>query len=178
MRYSITSEQLDHLRKEGVLEFAGIYSEEKIAVLRDLLNKAVSETGRDLQRENPPLLKTLHPSMLGQVASQLYLKKRIKIAFTQLLPCYSEPMSLSEITSVTEVFGGALIDLETGDAHFYMPETMIDFSNEDGKLLIAFSTDKAQYVIQKNDPQNHSLKKLGYAAGDRLSDQTHPVIHK
>jgi len=178
MRYSITSQQLDYLRKEGTLEFAGIYSEEKIAILKELLEKAVSDTGRDLQRANPPLLKTLNPSMLGQIASQLYQKKQIKIAFTQTLPCYPEPMTLSEISSVTEVFGGALIDLKTGDVHFYLPDTLIDFPNESEKLLVVFSTEKARYTLQEKDPHTHSLKKLGYSSGDRLGDETHPLIHK
>lgn len=179
MRYTITSQQFDHLRKEGSCDFAGMYSEEKIQVLKELLQKAAPQTGRDLERANPPLFKTLNPSMLGQIASELYRKKQIRIAFTQVLPSFTELASLEEIASVSEVFGGCILDLESGDVTFYMPQTPIDFPHLEGeKLLIAFTTEKGRYIIQERDPQTHSLKKLGYGAGDRLTDATHPLIHK
>lgn len=178
MRYSITSAQLSHLQKEGELPFEGLYSEAKVESLRKLVEEAPQEGGRDIHRENPPLLSALHTSMLGQVASQLFGKKQIKIAFTQRLPFYEDAASLEEVSSITEVLGGALIDLETGNILFVMPQTLLDLPNLEKKLLIAFSTEKARYSIQELDPISHWLKHLGYASGDRLSDQTHPLIHK
>lgn len=178
MRYTITSQQVDHLRKEGALHFEGVYPREKIDLLRTLLSSAESETGRDLQRGSPPLLKTLNPSMLGQIAAELYHKSRVKIAFTQLLPAYQTAASVDEISSVTEVFGAMLIHLDSGDATFFLPSSPIDFPHlEEAGLLVAFATDRARYRIRPQDPHTHSLKNLGYASGDRLTEDTHPLIH-
>ncbi|MDN3506930.1 MAG: hypothetical protein P0S96_06845 [Simkaniaceae bacterium] len=194
MRYTITSQQFDFLRREQHIEFEGFYSPEEIATLKSQLDEARNKnaTGRDLERGNEPLYKALKFSRLGQAVAALFNKKKLKVAFTQYYPPYQTIDALEDLSSVTELVGGALINLssepmpdfpylpmEQGDVGFYKQEFPIDFSQlELPVLLIAFATEKARYKLQEKDPHTHLLKKLGYGFGDTLAEETHPLIIK
>lgn len=179
MRYTITSQQFDHFHETGRIELTGIYSEEERNTLHELLEDAEKTipSGRDLDRENPPLKNALKTSRLGQVVSQLVKKKRIKIAFTQYHPPYGEA-TLEEISCVSEVCGLALIDLEKEEVIFISEKASNSFPAKKPVLLVAFADEKARYKLQENDPHTHALKKLGYGFGDRLTEETHPLIVK
>lgn len=178
MRYSITSAQISYLQKEGQIEFEELYTEAEIQILRELTSPSRHNSGRDIEKDTPLLLSALRTPILGQIASQLFGKNQIKIGFTQRLPFYKEASSLEEASSITETIGGALIDLQTRNILFILPQTLIDFPHLEKKLLITFCTEKARYIIQQFDPLSHWLKNLGYASGDLLTNQTHPLIHK
>ena len=194
MRYTITSQQLDYFRREGHIEFETLFSKEEAEKLRSLLDQSRLSlgTGRDLERGNPPLRKAMQLSRVGQAASELFAKKPIRLAFSQYVPQYRKIIALEDISSVTETYGCALINLssdpfpdfpylpmEMGDVGFYERKFPIDFTAlELPVLLLAFAKDKARYQIQENDPDTHHLKKLGYGFGDRLTDATHPLIIK
>jgi hypothetical protein len=45
-------------------------------------------------------------------------------------------------------------------------------------LMIGYAPAKALYVCEKNDPNLHFLKKLGYAFGDHLNTNFHPLLYK
>jgi len=42
--------------------------------------------------------------------------------------------------------------------------------------LIGFASAAARYYIEARDPFTHTLKSLGYSAGDRLTDALHPIV--
>ena len=44
-------------------------------------------------------------------------------------------------------------------------------------LLIVYLEDNTIYVLEKNDPHTHALKKLDYGFGDRLRNSTHPIVY-
>ena len=194
MRYVITSTQLNYFRKEGQIALEGLFKEEEAYLLNALLEEEQTHrpSGRDLQRENPPLKKAMQFSRLGQIASHLFRKKRIQVAFTQFPPQSSIIASVLDISSVTEILGGALIRLSTdplpplpylpaniGDAVIYDKNFQIDFTSlSQPLLLIAFTTEKGRYRLCPNDPHTHELKKIGYGFGDLLSNETHPLIIK
>jgi hypothetical protein len=181
LRYSITSTQLNFLRKEGHIDFEDLYTSIEIAALKTLLDQAHTkiESGRDLHRENPQLLSDLHPSKLGQVAAALFGKKRLRIAFTQYGPLFKGTFTPEQLSSMTETCGGSILDLQTGAVTFYQADGPIDFTAlHHPYLLIVFATDKARYRPQENDPYTHLLKRQGYGSGDLISDETHPLIHK
>jgi len=181
MRYTITSSQLNYFRKEGRVEFEDLYTVEEVESLKALLEAASvsSKATRDLQRENPPLLSALHTTRLGQLASGLCGKKRLRIAFTQYGPFFKTVTSLTEISSLTETCAGCIINLETGSTLFYQINLPIDFpALTMSYLLIVFATDKARYNLQEKDPCAHLLKKLGYGNGDLITEETHPLIIK
>ncbi len=192
MRYTITSQQFDYFREEGHIQFQDLFTPEEAGSLKVLLDELNNETGRDLQRGNLPLQKAMQLSRLGQALSGLLDEQMLQLAFTQYYPCYKKVATLEEISSITEVCSCALINLsydelpeldylpaEVGDVGFYKETFPIDYTQLDLPfLLIAFAKKNARYKLQKNDPHTHTLKKLGYAFGDRINSDTHPTISK
>lgn len=180
MRYAITSSQLSYLRKEGEIELEALFSPEEVGNLRHCIELAAakSETGRDIQREDPPLLNALHLSHLGQIASGLFAKKSLRLAFTQYGPIFHNTISIKELSSISETCGGCTIDLESGNITFYTPDHPILFPELTPYFFLAFATDKARYKLQEKDIHTHFLKKLGYGFGDLLTVKTHPLIAK
>jgi len=180
MRYTTTSSQFSYFRQNDQVELEALFSEEEVHNLKTLLDETIQKnvSGRDLQRENPSLSKAIPFSSLGQIASSLFGKKRLRVAFTQYLPPFKK-MTLEKISSVSELLGGCLIHLTSGNVTFISKYLEIDFSAfEEPIFLIAIASDKARYQFQENDPHTHLLKKLGYAFGDQLTDATHPLITK
>lgn len=181
MRYTITSSQLNFFRKEGHVEFEDLYTTLEATTLNELLEgaKALKDATRDLQRENPPLLKALQTSRLGQVGAGLFRKQRLRIVFSQYGPYFEGTLPIEEISSMSETCGGCIIDLQSGSTTFYHAQHPIDFSSlATPYLLIVLATDKARYKYQESDPFTHQLKKLGYGFGDLITDDTHPLIAK
>lgn len=181
MRYTISSTHLNFFRKEGQISLEDLYSSDEIATLKALLDQARSVSGasRDLQRDNPPLLSSLHTPRLGQLGSGLFGKKRLRIAFTQYGAVVNGVVPIEQITSMTETCGGCIIDLQTGVTTFYNALFPIDFpALQDPYLLVVFATDKARYRVQETDPHTHQLKRLGYGSGDQITEETHPLIAK
>lgn len=181
MRYTITSSQLNFLRKEGHVEFEDLYTSIELVSLKAILDQAgpANDSGRDLQRNNPPLLNALHTSRIGQLAADLFGKKRLRIVFTQYGPFFEGSFPLEQISSMTETCGGCVLDLQTGLTTFYSAQFPIDFSTlRPPYFLIVFATDKARYQLRDTDPCTHQLKRLGYGFGDQIKEETHPLIVK
>lgn len=181
MRYTITSQQYDFFHREGWIEFEAFFSNNEADTLRSLLDTALEKhpSGRDLERENPPLLHALKLSRIGQVASALFHKKKIKLAFTQYPPSFPCSATLEEICTVTEPYGLALIHLEEGGITFYQKTFFLDYpALQPHFLMLVFASEKTRYKLQPKDPQTHFLKKLGYGFGDHLTDDTHPLLTK
>lgn len=190
MRYNITSQQFDFFHKEGWIVFEGLFSEEEAETIRSLLDQAKKNSSRDLERGNPPLHAALKLKRIGQAASQLINKKRVKLAFTDYPPSFKGAFCLEEISPVSETYGCCLIHLsddpypelhylpkKIGDVGFYQKKFPIDFPKlESPFLFLAFAAETARYILQANDPNTHFLKKLGYGFGDHLTTETHPLI--
>jgi hypothetical protein len=101
------------------------------------------------------------------------------MAFTQYGPFFEGALPIEQITSMTETFGGCILDLQTGEATFYSPQFPIDFATlQMPYLFIVFATDKARYQLRDTDPCTHELKKFGYGFGDLITEETHPLIVK
>jgi len=181
MRYTITSSQLNFFRKEGEIAFEDLYSSSEVGSLKELLDvaKETKQSGRDLERDNPPLISALRPTRLGQLAAGLFDKKRLRIVFTQYGPFFEGSPSIEQISSMTDTRGGCILDLESGKATFYHSQFALDFASlKPPYLLVVFATDKARYRLQDSDPCTHQLKRLGYGVGDLITEETHPLIAK
>jgi hypothetical protein len=184
MRYVITSTQLNSFRKEGYLTLEDFLTEQEVSHIFQLLEEAKSRfpSGRDLERENPPLRKAIPFARLGQVAPQIFGKKQIRCGWTQYPPHFPEEGSIEEVSSVTELLGGAMLHLappSLGNVTFYDKQFLLALPElTTPLLLIALTREKTRYRLNEKDPHTHALKKLGYGFGDALSHETHPLIAK
>jgi hypothetical protein len=107
--------------------------------------------------------------------------------------------TLKESVSFSEILGSALLSLNQGTAAADQSAKFCPFPEKEGNLIflspdLVFSTEllfsdpgqhhilflfsplKTLYLFQEKDPLTHLLKKSGYAFGDSLKDETHPVL--
>ncbi|MGE5196293.1 MAG: hypothetical protein ACM3JI_03060 [Anaerolineae bacterium] len=66
---------------------------------------------------------------------------------------------------------------------FLSPQLLLTFQplfNKSAQhfLLVSFCKDKTTYVLEKKDPNTHALKNQGYAFGDLLKNNTHPIVFR
>lgn len=123
------------------------------------------------------------------------LNPSVESAWQQLI---REARPLSKISSLTEPQGGWLFplgridghpseplpapwSLELGSALFFGAEWPIELlpllaQGGSDYLLVCYGHGRSIYLPAPNDPHRHSYKKLGYAIGDRLRDQEHPLL--
>lgn len=195
-------------RKQGFLELEALLSLEEAKVLKTLLDDSLAShlgimpekissitlqkrflSGYELQLDNLPLKKALKLSKLGQIGADLFHQHALCLGFTQYYPCLPTPVCLKDISSLSEVCGGAFIGLSSselpmtpqnsGNVLFFKPDLILPFPQFDFPLLLlAFTTDKARYIRQPSDPHTHFLKKLGLAFGDKVTSETHPQIFR
>lgn len=208
MKYLTTIQQQNTFKNQGYLELEALFSLEEVETLKRLLDVALAShlgisskeipftslenrfiSGYELQRDHPPLNKAMKFSKLGQIVSGLFKEKCLFAAFTQYYPFLPSPSSLINIGSLTEIVGGVLIGFSPstldlcpkhpGNAVFFQSDILLPFPQWDFPLLlIAFASANARYFFQGNDPHTHFLKKLGYAFGDKLTQETHPLIFR
>lgn len=163
--------------------------------------------GRDIWREDIKIQKQLIFPTLSRVASSLVEETSLRIGFDQLLvfsgkcpKALEKPFSIEEISSIYPLRCACILYLTpaqvTLDSQKFIPTVKtpksvlffktslpIDWSrvfSQSHSLawIIAFAAEKAHYRLQKSDPCVHALKKLGYAFGDALSHETHPIYHQ
>ncbi len=113
---------------------------------------------------------------------------------------YTQKRSLKEISALTEVTGGLLLCIRgnvepdlfaekslfpqaLGSGTYLSGDIEIDFQELNCRptqqfLLIVYTTGKAAYTLQPEDPHTHALKNLGYVFGDRLNDVLHPIVFR
>ncbi len=75
------------------------------------------------------------------------------------------------------------LPMEPGNGTFFGPSCPIPFlklmeQRERKFLLIAYVKACTVYSPCSEDPNLHSLKSLGYAYGDLIKDQTHPIVYR
>jgi hypothetical protein len=158
--------------------------------------------GRDLWRDDPVLENFICNRGVAQLVAQLFQQKTLCLAFDQSLRTTLRarypgaiPATLQEKSCIQPLAGAVLIHL-SGESH---PLSMLPKKRENAVLiapnlilpweiffqepkcsflLIAYVPAKALYVCEKNDPNLHSLKKLGYGFGDNLNTSHHPLLYK
>lgn len=195
MRYILASIHIDLFRKEKQVELEAVFSPEEADALKTELDRALLAkepthkkflAGYELHRGVPSLKPLLHFSRWGQLGAILFNHHPLRIAFLQYVLDYPAPVSIEEISSVTEICGAAILSLtseavpflpqQKGSAIFYDRHCPLPTPAQGPYLLLAFTTDKARYRFCATDPHAHFLKNLGYSTGDRLTVETHPYI--
>ncbi len=156
--------------------------------------------GHDVWRESEPLRKKILSRSFAEVGAELFKKTSLHIAFDQILrtgvkPSFPQklPSTLNEITSIYPLAGALLFRLlKTATSSEFIPalpengiylspdkiipwELFFQFPHQ-SYLLIAYANPESVYILQKQDPHTHALKKMGYVFGDRLKNETHPLL--
>lgn len=181
MRYSITSQQFNHFKETGQLELEGLYSEQELDNMHKLIETALqtNPSGRDIQRQDLPLSKALYLKRLGQVVTELFHKKRIKLGLTQVNPSFVSGV-IGDFVCVSDIIGSATISFSSENKEklvFSSASTPLELSDqEEPFLILVFVKDTSRYIHNERDPHLHILKKLGYGFGDNLTQETHPII--
>lgn len=168
MRFTTSFEHRDFFSKNGYIEFEKLISLEECALL---LSK---KTGLDLWRRDPLIKKISLRSQFGEIASQLSRTKVLRIGFDLLLDPLHSP---SLLDSSLKPSIGLLIILageKTGSGLFFHPKLL--FPQMEKAFLITYCESKTLYHFKKEDPYTHHVKKLGYAFGDLIKNDTHPLI--
>jgi len=111
--------------------------------------------------------------------------------------------NLEKVSAIQKLHGGLLLRLsgssdslpqsteeviipipsQVGSGVFFSAKIPVDWSSlwlcpGDRFLLIVYADPRSRYVARAEDPHQHALKKLGYAFGDRLKHQHHPIVYR
>lgn len=197
MNYTITSGQISFFKKYGYLAVEGLFSlKEREEIEKNI--SLLSKKRRDLWRNNPFLLQFVQKKKLLQIAS-LLVKKPLRLLYDQLLisgeeKIPSETKSLQEKSCYREILLGVLVklkaappseeeekELKNASLIFLQGNSPFPFHSllsekGDAYYLICYGNKKAMFVENPLDPYSSDLKDQGYAFGDLLKEETHPMV--
>lgn len=199
----------EFFQNNGYIQFEGLISEEQIERVQLEINAILAKrgdpgdlfhSGHDLWRSSEQFNKILKQRDLARVASELLLRKPLRLGYDQyLVPPLTYPCtdSLNRISSIQGILCGLLICLvnaetvipndifptKAGDGTYFLAD--FDFPWEQmaaltdlSYLLVVYTHERALYIHQINDPHQHVLKEYGYTYGDRLTDQWNPIVYQ
>lgn len=185
MKQYITEQQSAFYTKNGFIEFAIPHK------LPDVSLK------RDLWRERNELERFL-VKKLGPMALNLTGKKQLRLAADQWITAENKPKKpapIQEIFCIQHLIIGAsicqnpiapekraqlgLLPLPSSAENilFFRTNVILDWKHLEQDIYIAlFALPNAVYIHNEKDPHAHFLKELGLHFGDRLENNTHPLI--
>lgn len=163
--------------------------------------------GRDVFRDDALIRKFLLNRVLSHTFSLLFDAPVVRIAYDEALRTttpafnpFSQPLGLQKRSGFQSLLGGAIIRLtpatptleekprafipqKVGSVVFFRPDAPFPwptFFQEPNQsfLLIAYAPERCRYIITPEDPHGHALKKLGYGAGDLLTNELHPIAFR
>lgn len=162
------------------------------------------ELGHDLWRDDEDLKKLLFNKKISELGYELGFPTPFRIGSDQYLPAdinFSSIITLDDFSSFQGVIFGYLLCLEPvvieeesesepcpfaakkGNVVLLNFNFPIDFShlkNNKGAeyLLVTYISEKSIYSLKEQADHVHYLKKFGYAFGDRIKENTHPIIYR
>ena len=164
--------------------------------------KELFMSGRDLFRDDLLIRKITLGRHLGQIASLLFDKARVRIAYDQALRTtiqtespFTQPCSLTQMSCFQPLLCGVIIRLSNdlnppnffpqkpGNVVFFQHDFILPWTSlfqvpNQSFILIAYAPEKCRYVLQSDDLHTHALKKIGLGFGDALTNETHPLVFK
>lgn len=188
MRYSIANQQINFYVEHNYIEFEEIIPEELILACREefssLINdkdpKTIYLQGRDIWRKSNSFKKIATNKNLASIVQQLCKRTKLRLAFDQISLCNLEEdkpleslFSFQELECVVVFY----LDSKENNCTFINPKHPF-IPKEDCSFLymIGYAPFKTLYVLNEQDVNTHYLKKLGYAFGDRLKEEFHPIV--
>ena len=225
MKFTVAKEHRDYFNMNGMIEFEGLISIEKIHAANNDINRIIKERtktanpspaqsfaqGRDLWRKSSLLRNIDCNKHFVEIIKELFTVPAIRLGCDQLLTQVSDeftlhknpyydwikaPMSLQDISCIQGVTCGLILCLEdhqgdnsgvlsnkAGNGVFFKPNQPIDYAKLISRypqryVLITYCEPNSVYILQKNDPQFHVLKDIGYSYGDKLKDKYNPLLGK
>lgn len=188
MRYSITNQHINFYIEHGYIEFEELISEdlfiscqkeyETLTHAQD--SKTVYLKGRDIWRSSLPFQTLAKNKSIASIVQQLNKQSRLRLAFDQIsVSNLDEKKPLESFFS----FQGLVcivvfyLDKKENSCSFVHPKHPF-LSKEDSTCtyMIGYSSEKALYKSNEQDVNNHFLKKFGYAFGDPLKEEFHPIV--
>lgn len=119
------------------------------------------------------------------------------IVFGYIICLKSDNLEVSKVTEIPEVIENfsseCLIDsdepphspfsLIPGHVVFIHPDFPVNYSLLKQRagcdyIFVTLIKDKSVYFYRESDAQTHYLKKLGYVFGDRIREETHPIVYR
>ena len=119
------------------------------------------------------------------------------IVFGYIICLKSGCLEVSKVTEISEVLENFSLEgpvdsdepphspfsLIPGNVVFIHPDFPVDYSLLKQRagcdyIFVTLIKDKSVYFYRKSDLQTHYLKKLGYVFGDRIKEETHPIIYR
>jgi hypothetical protein len=199
MNYTITSGQIAFFKKYGYLALEGLLTAEELSQLE----KGV-KPGFDLWRHNAFLKNLVQGKKILKVASLLsprplrLLNDYAFFADKKIEPPFLPKQTLQDRSCLTEVSLGVLITLKDGKtligekenkapltrgsfvfingSHPFPFEELLTEENA-SFYLVCYGNEKALFVCNPSDPYTTQMKKWGYSYGDRLKEETHPMVY-
>lgn len=201
MKLNITAAQAAFYTKNGYLELEDptLDTPSLFASMRHSLRK--NPLGRDLWRIEPKL-KNLLTRKIPPIAFSLTGKKQLRLACDQWIPAaalHQKPQAIQELICIQGLCLGLLLraeaspSLERGplgllplpaDAThllFFRPDLLLDWAtlarqSPPDLYLALYSLPNAVYVHNNQDAATNVLKSFGYAFGDVLKNEFHPLL--
>lgn len=191
MKISVDSKQREVYLAEGALLLEDLLTSDQQEAIFAEIEKADSDSGRDLWRKNEKLRRLPALRNVVNVIAQLLDEKLIRLGFDQYLSGIDGvwadwirgTLSLRDLGPYRGEICSVLLPLTGGgNALFVRPEWKLELSDwvdvAKPHYLILFTTLKAQYVLNKKDPAAAEMSRLGYINGDRLREEINPIVHK
>lgn len=194
MRFHVAPEENRFFRRNGYVIFDSLFTEKQLSSFPD------KSEGYNLFAQDEAIKRFTQNRALAEIAAQLADKKALRLGFDLLFSSSSKlhlaETSLIAISSLEPLWMGALINLSQeenslpeylpatpGSVLFISPEKELDFSplfsqKNQKFLLITYVDEKTLYKLNERDPHTHFLKKWHYVFGDRLKDETHPILFR
>jgi hypothetical protein len=186
-----------------IADVATINSEFDVVLMERLKKLPQSRTpqelfkvGRDVWRKYS---KLTCKRGLAEIAASLFHQKTVRLAYDQILKTTEQTgsplmhnLSLQQASCFQPILGGVIVrishdpspppmtPIKVGSGLFLHPDLPLPWTSffqnpNQTLLLIVYAPEKTLYILNKDDPHTHELKREGYAFGDRIQN---PIIFK
>lgn len=184
MRTVLSAQQLAHYKNHGSIEFEiphDIPFSEKI----------------DQWRENESLLKFLKKE-IGKPALELSHQKQLHIGVSFWITPQNKPQKGGAINEIISIQGASIacvmspnpktpekksplgivpVPTDQQNVLFFDPKFILDWPHVESDLFfVVFAKKNSLYIRNEKDPETNYLKRMGYAFGDTLKNELHPLI--
>lgn len=191
MRIAVAEKQHDFYAEKGAILFEDVIETAQQESFFQELDKIKNSEGRDLWRKSEKIRNLASHRSFTEIAAQLMKKKMIRIGYDQYLDTldgkYLEliqgKVPLGKIGCFQGGACGVLLPMISGGKGIFIRsdcrieiEEWVDIKAP--HYLVLYTSLKAQYVLNRNDPHCLLMNRLGYSNGDRLKEEYNPIVYR